>query len=356
MPRRKASTKDKQVSLKGQHLLKALVEIYIREGQPVGSKILAEESRISVSSATVRNLMADLEDKGYVTSPHTSAGRVPTAQGYRFFVDSLLEVGTISQKDLSRMTDKIDPDMTSQEIVESVSSSLSEITSLAGLVTLPRIDQLVMRHIEFLRLDESRALLILVLDDHEVQNRVIPTIRDYSEIELNEASNYLNHHFASQTLSAIHGKLVVSMKRDSENMDNLTKIVVEMAAKAFGPEERNDYVLSGQENLIELARSQALEDIRELFKVFALKGDLLYLLDRCMDTEGIHLYIGEESGHELFDDCSLVTSTYEKDGEPLGALGVIGPTRMAYDRIIPIVDSTARLLSAALNKSQVPNK
>lgn len=340
----------KEVSEKAKRLLKALVEKYIQEGQPVGSKILAEQSNLSVSPATIRNLMADLEEKGYLTSPHPSAGRIPTAMGYRFFVDSLLEMTPVAELDLSRLSANIDPDMTSEEMVTSVSNSLSEITNMAGLVTLPKLEQLVMRHLEFLRLDESRVLLILVMDDHEVQNRIIHTLRDYSEIELKEASNFLNYNFSGQSLTAIHSKLVVSMKTDSESMNSLMQVVMDIAEKAFSADQRNDYVLAGQENLFDLARSQALEDIRELFKAFSLKGDILNLLDRCVESDGIHLYIGEESGYELLDECSLVTSPYLKDGEPVGALGVIGPTRMAYDRIIPIVDTTAKLLSAALNK------
>ncbi|MDH5738047.1 MAG: heat-inducible transcriptional repressor HrcA, partial [Gammaproteobacteria bacterium] len=332
------------LSDKSRLLLKSLVEIYIQEGQPVGSKVLAESSELSVSPATIRNLMSDLEEKGYLISPHTSAGRVPTAQAYRLFVDVLLEKAPVSRQALRQMSEKIDPDMTSQEMVASVSSTLSELTNLAGLVMLPRIDQLVMRHIEFLRLDNRRVLLILVLDDHEVQNRVLHTRSDYTEISLREASNFLNHHFAGQMLSSIHYQLVRSMRKDSEHMDSLMQIVMEIAEKAFGPEHNNDYVLSGQENLVDMARDRALEDIRELFKVFSLKGDILHLLDRCMGRDGVHLYIGEESGYQLLDECSLVTASYGKEGEPLGALGVIGPTRMAYHRVIPIVETTARLL------------
>ena len=339
------------LSDKGRTLLKTLVEIYIRDGQPVGSKVLAEESDLSVSSATIRNIMSDLEDQGYLASPHTSAGRIPTAQGYRMFVDSLLQKAPVSDEDISHLSKKIDPDMTSQEIVESVSSTLSEMTSLAGLVMLPRIEQLIMRHIEFLRLEQNRVLLILVLDDHEVQNRVLQTRRAYTEIELKEASNFLNAHFSGNTLSSIQGRLVKSMRKDSERMDKLMQIVMEMAEKAFGPENRQDYVMSGQENLVDLARDRALEDIRDLFKAFSLKGDILHLLDRCMGEEGVHLYIGNESGYDLLGECSLVTSTYGKDGVPMGALGVIGPTRMAYGRVIPIVEATATLLTAALNRA-----
>ncbi len=337
------------LSEKAQYFLKALVETYIRDGQPVGSKTLSDHSALPVSPATVRNIMADLEERGFVASPHTSAGRVPTALGYRFFVDSLITVEPLASLDLENLSRHLDPDMSAQELVESASGMLSEITHMAGLVTLPRRDQTQLRHVEFLKLNDNRVLAILVLDDHEVQNRVIYTKDPYDEIALREAANFINQHFIGLSLNRIRGRLVNSMRDDQLNMNSLMETTLEVAEKTFSQEDESDFVVKGQENLIGLAQDQALEDIRELFRAFSLKSDILHLLDRCINTEGVQLFIGTESGYQLLDECSLVTAPYQVDGEQLGVLGVIGPTRMAYDRVIPIVDATARVLSAAMD-------
>ncbi|HIG41207.1 MAG: heat-inducible transcriptional repressor HrcA [bacterium] len=340
---------NQKVSPKGQILLKSLVETYIAEGQPVGSKTLSQSSDLSVSPATIRNVMADLEEKGYVSSPHTSAGRIPTALGYRFFVDSLLTVEPLDSIGIDRLTRQLDPDMTAHELVESASGMLSEVTHLAGVVTVPRREQIMLRHVEFLGLNDNRVLVILVLDDHEVQNRVIYTKEQYTEIQLKEASNFVNQSFVGQSMSRIRDHLISSMQKDRQNMNSLMQTTLEMAEKAFGHEEENDYVVAGQENLFDISQDNALADIRELFKAFSLKGDILHLLDRCMESNGMQLFIGQESGYEILDECSVVASPYHVEGELVGVLGVIGPTRMAYDRVIPIVNATARILSAALD-------
>ena len=241
------------LSAKGQILLKSLVEQYIVDGQPVGSKRLSESSDLGVSSATIRNVMADLEEKGFVSSPHTSAGRIPTPMGYRFFVDSLLKVEPLGQIDLKHLQAKFDPDMTAQELVQSASGMLSEVTHLAGVVTIPRRDQVTLRHVEFLSLNDSRVLAILVLDDHEVQNRVIYTENEYTEIQLKEATNFINQSFSGQSLSRIRDRIIVSMKTDRESMNGLMLTSLEMAEKAFTEEdEPNDYIVAGQENLFDL--------------------------------------------------------------------------------------------------------
>lgn len=331
---------------KSRILLKTLVEHYIAEGQPIASKTLADSASVSVSPATVRNIMADLEEKGYVSSPHTSAGRVPTALGYRFFVDTLIRVDPINTYDLASLNRLLDPDMSSKELAESASGILSEFTRMAGLVTIPRRDHVTLRHVEFLSLEGKRVLVILVLDDHEVQNRVIYTKQAYGEVQLREAANFINQHFAGEALGNIRDRLLSSMHSDRENMNSLMQTTLEVADQAFDREETSDFVVKGQENL--LATSQALDDIRQLFQAISMKGDILHLLDRCLDSDGVQLFIGNESGFEVLDECSVVTSPYRIDGELVGVLGVIGPTRMAYDRVIPIVDATARLLSAAL--------
>ena len=342
--------KPSELNNKSQILLKALVEQYILEGQPIPSKMLADSSTVSVSPATVRNVMSDLENLGYVTSPHTSAGRVPTNLGYRFFVDTLVKVNPLDTYDMASLNKSLDPDMTSQELIESASGLLSEFTRMAGLVTLPKRGQVTLRHVEFLSLEDNRVLVILVLDDHEVQNRVIYTREAYTEVQLREASNFINQNFSGEALGNIRDRLVSSMRSDRENMDSLMRTTLEVADKAFDREDISDFVVKGQENL--LVTNQALDDIRQLFQAISMKGEILHLLDRCMDTEGVQLFIGNESGYEVLDECSVVTSPYHVDGELVGVLGVIGPTRMAYDRIIPIVDVTARLLGAALDSNR----
>jgi len=341
-----------EVSSKGQILLKSLVEHYIADGQPVGSKTLSKTSEIKISPATIRGVMADLEGRGFVASPHTSSGRIPTVQGYRFFVDSLLTVEPLDSSGLQNINRHLDPDMTAPELVESVSGMLSEVTHLAGVVTIPRRGQIMLRHVEFLSLNDNRVLVILVLDDHEVQNRVIYTEEPYSDIQLKEASNFVNQSFVGQSLSHIRERLISSMQLDREDMNSLMQTTLEMAEKAFDQDEENDYVLAGQENLFDMSGGGALQDIRKLFKAFSLKGDILHLLDRCMESDGMQLFIGQESGYEILDGCSVVASPYHVDDELVGVLGVIGPTRMAYDRVIPVVDATARLLSAALDGSR----
>ena len=338
------------LSEKSQVLLKALVEQYISDGQPVASKKLADSASVSVSPATVRNIMSDLEELGYVSSPHTSAGRIPTALGYRLFVDTLIKVNAVDTYDLASLNRNLDPDMSSKELVESASGILSEFTRMAGLVTIPKRDQVTLRHVDFLSLEGNRVLVILVLDDHEVQNRVIYTKQTYTEMQLKEASGFINQYFVGELLGNIHDRLVALMRSDRENMNSLMQTTLEVADQAFDREEISDFVVKGQENL--LATNQALEDIRQLFKAISMKGDILHLLDRCMNSEGVQLFIGNESGYSVLDECSVVTSPYHVDGDLVGVLGVIGPTRMAYDRVIPIVDATARLLSAALETNR----
>lgn len=339
-----------ETNAKEQLLLKHLIEQYILDGHPVGSKTLADNPQLNVSSATIRNVMADLEAKGYVSSPHTSAGRIPTQQGYRLFVDNLLTLQPINRIDLTQVSRQLDPDMTAQELVESASGILSEVTQMAGLVTMPRRDRTILRHLEFLPLSDQRVLVILVLDDREVQNRVIQTEQTYSEAQLKEAANYLNQSFVGQDVTQIRRQLIESMQTDRDSMNSLMTLAIDIAEQSLpeDSESSGDYVLAGQENLLDLSPSTAIEDLRALFQAFSTKSDILDLLDRSMETEGIQLFIGHESGYQILDDCSVVTSAYQIDGQQVGVLGVVGPTRMPYQHIIPAVDVTARLLSAAL--------
>ena len=342
------------VGERAQQLLKMLVEHYLADGAPVASKTLASASDVTVSAATVRNVMADLEARGLVASPHPSAGKVPTHQGLRFFVDSLISVQPMDAKVVGRIRGGLDPDLTPNQLVESASQLLSGVTHMAGLVTVPRPEQVSLRQVEFLPLSGDRVLVVLVVNDREVQNRVIHTERDYDETELNQAANYINREFAGRSLLAIRNGVLDSMQRDKEHLDSVMQAALDVASKAFAPDEDDGepYVVSGESNLVESLAS--VEEVRELFDAFTRKGAIVHLLDRCLGTEGTQLFIGEESGYRLLDDYSLIAARYEVSGEVAGVLGVVGPTRMAYEKVIPVVDVTARLLGAAIDYDQRP--
>jgi heat-inducible transcriptional repressor len=349
-----ASTSQKPVpDERSQHLLKVLIQRYIREGHPVGSRTLSRDSGLDLSPATVRNVMADLEEMGLVRSPHTSAGRVPTPLGLRFFVDTLLTVEPPDNLEEERLRQRLDPDQDIADLLSKTSSLLSEVTRLAGVVTLPRRERLQLRHVEFLSLSERRVLVILVVNNREVQNRIIYTKRPYSASDLQQAANYLNSLFAGRDLLDAREQLLAEMRSARESMNQMMLAAIEMADKAFTSEEEgDDYVLAGQTNLMGFAELANMDKLRQLFDAFNEKQQILHLLDSALSADGIQIFIGEESGYRVLDECSIVTAPYEVDGQLVGVLGVIGPTRMAYDRVIPIVDLTARLLAAALKQRQ----
>lgn len=332
-------------------LLKLLVERYIDSGAPVASKQLALESDLNISSATVRNVMADLEAHGLVTSPHTSAGKVPTPRGLRFFVDSLIHVQPLDGAALARLRGELSPELTSTELVSTASSLLSGITSMAGLVTLPRPEIVTLRQVEFLPLSGQRVLVILVVNEKEVQNRIIRVHREFTDTELQQAANFINRHFAGTSLQRVRSGLLQSMEADKERMDAMMAEMLQVAATAFDPDQdhEGDYVVAGEGNLLNFVSGGDMDMVRSLFEAFGRKRDILHLLDRCLDADGVHLFIGEESGYRPFGDYSVVTAPYRVDGQLAGVLGVIGPTRMAYQQVIPVVDATARLLGAALH-------
>lgn len=340
------------ISERALHLFRALVERYIREGQPVGSRILARDAELDLSPATVRNVMADLEELGLLRSPHTSAGRIPTVKGYRLFVDSLLQVRRLREAEVERIKAQLDPDASTERLLENASSLLSDVTRLAGVVMLPFREQLAFRHVEFLPLTGNRVLIITVINEREVQNHIIHTQRAYEKSELEQAANYLNRHFAGKDLQTVRELLVSEMQDARERMNQLMMNVIETANQLFGEGHREmpdkDYVLAGETNLMSYAEMSDVEKLRQLFEAFNTKRDILHLLDQCLSTREVQIFIGEESGYDVLDECSVVTAPYKVDGEVLGVLGVIGPTRMAYDRVIPIVDVTARLLGSAL--------
>ncbi len=344
-----------ELNERSQHILKTLIECYIRDGHPVGSRTVAKDSGLDLSPATVRNVMMDLEEMGLVVSPHTSAGRVPTAKGYRYFVDTLLKLRPLDLQSSEAQTLKglIVPNNSLQGLISSVSTLLSGITHMAGVVTLPRRDHLTFRHIEFIPMSERRILVILVLSESDVENRIIHVDRDYTIEQLQEVANYINATFAgkSMNLYEIHKRLLEEMRRTKDSLHHLMQMVVEMAEKLFPHRVHSeDYVLDGQVNLMEFAELSDMDRLRLLFQAFHQKRDILYLLDQCMVSDGIQIFIGEESGYQVLDDCSVVASTYGVEDRVLGVLGVIGPTRMDYDRVISVVDVTAKLLGSALNQ------
>ncbi len=345
---------DEPLSERAQHCLKLLVNRYIRDGQPVGSRALTRDSLLDLSAASIRNVMADLEEAGYIQSPHTSAGRIPTDQGYRFFVDSLLSVRAGSGLDSEHLQIRLDTGQNTEALVDSASNLLSGLTHLAGVVTLPKRDSGAIRHIEFLPLSDRRILAILVLNDHEVQNRVIETDRDYSASELQQFGTYLSSEFAGKRVAKVRQALLAAMQADQQTMNQSMSAAITVAQELFSesPETGEDFVIKGETNLMTFAELSSVEKLKELFEAFGRKRDILHLLDRCLSADGVQIFIGEESGYQAFDGVSLVTSTYQSDDEVLGVLGVIGPTRMAYDRVIPIVDVTARLLGHALKPGQ----
>ncbi len=337
------------LSKRAQHLFKMLVERYISEGQPVGSRTLARDAGLELSPATIRNVMADLEEMGLIRAPHTSAGRMPTVRGYRLFVDTLLAVKQPLSSDIQRICKDLGAPRDIQSLMEKASTMLSEVTHLAGVVMLPRTEHRALTHVEFLPLSDNRVLAILVINNSEVQNRIIYTERSYSTAELQQAANYLNQAFKGRELKAVRDKLLNEMIGVREEMDRMMQAAIEMAQKALDPGEIcDDYVLSGQTNLMEVAKLADIDKLRQLFEAFNQKREILHILDQALNAQGIQIFIGEESGYKFLDDYSVVTSTYEADRQVLGVLGVIGPTRMSYERVIPIVELTAKVLGSAL--------
>lgn len=349
-----ADSREEGLSERAQHLLRALVQSYIREGQPVGSRALSRDSGLSLSSATIRNVMADLEELGFVSSPHTSAGRVPTDKGYRFFVDTLLQAHLPTEfsefSDLRRELER--PNDSARGLIATASQLLSSVTQLAGVVTLPVQQASELTQIEFLSLSDNRVLVVMVLNDREVQNRVIQLERRYGAEELRRAANFINEHCRGRSLDEVHGELIRQMQEAHEHLNALMMDAISMAQAVFadaGGREKIEYVMAGETNLMGFAELSRADKLRRLFEAFNEKRDILHLLDQSLRAEGVQIFIGQESGYQILDECSVVTAPYSTSDGVIGVLGVIGPTRMAYERVIPIVDMTARLLGSALN-------
>ena len=335
---------------RAQILLKTLMERYISDGQPVGSRVLQQYSGLDVSSATIRNTMADLEDLGLVSSPHTSAGRIPTGLAYRLFIDTMLVTKPLDGARIQQMEHQLQPDNPSRLIAQA-SNILSELTQFAGVVASPRREAITVRQIEFLRLGEKRVLLIIVMPDGEVENRVLLTEKDYSQSQLTEAGNFLNQNYIGCSFSQIREKLRGELHQLQRDMSALMA-----AALAAGDEaaakKADDYVISGEHKLLSVHDLSAdMNKLRGLFNLFEQKTELMQLLEAGRRGQGIHIFVGSESGLASLEECSVITAPYSADGKVVGTLAVVGPKRMDYQRVIPIVDITARLLGNALSQN-----
>ena len=341
---------------RAENVLKNLVETYIEQGQPVGSRTLSKLPALGVSPATVRNVMSDLEELGLITAPHTSAGRIPTSQGYRLFVDSMVRASNITQQAVAQLSEKFDKETDPEALLAHASDVLSELTQFAGVVVLPNQSVTRFHQLEFLPLSADRILAILVTEDGRVQNRVLNVQADFKENELIEAANFFNHRYKGSTLEEVRRKLIQDMQKDNDEMHRLNQTAM-MAASAIISEEdavgkgKKEVVLSGEQKLLDVPDLCQIETLQKLFDAFKTKRDLLNLLDRSMKADGVSVFIGEESGYSALGECSVIASPYEIEGKIIGTLGVIGPTRMAYNDVISVVDITAKLLGKSLSNA-----
>ena len=334
---------------RAQILLKTLVDRYISDGQPVGSRALQQFSGLEVSSATIRNVMSDLEEMGLVASPHTSAGRVPTALGYRLFIDTLMVVQPLDSTRMQQLENQLQPDYPSRLLAQA-SNLLSELTHFAGVVATPKRSIFIVRQIEFLRLSEKRVLLIIVTPDGEVENRVLLTYKDYTQSQLTEAGNFLSQHYADCPFQDIHPRMQSELHQLQHDMSALMSAAM-AASDAAMARKNEDYVISGERNLLHINDlSSNVKLLRGLFDVFEQKTELLQLLDVSRHAPGVHIFVGSESGLAGLDECSVVSAPYAADGQVVGTLAVVGPKRMNYEKVVPIVDITAKLLSNALSQ------
>ncbi len=342
---------DTELNARARHLLRTLVGRYIDQGRPVGSRNLARHSGLNLSPATVRNVMADLEDAGFIHAPHTSAGRVPTVQGYRFFVDTLVTLNPLASQTSEEIEEKLKDTHPVSHVIDEASEVLSMLTNFVGVVTVPKREGFGFRRIDFVPIDRRQLLAILVFQDGEVENRIVETDREYGASELERAANYLNREYAGSSLREIKQRLVDDLVQARQEMDELMRAAIELARSAFGPGADQDVVVAGQTRLMGYEDLSDVEKLKTLFDAFQEKREILDLLQRCVDCDGVQLFIGEESESEALQPCSLVGAPYQFQGRVVGVLGVIGPTRMAYDRVISVVDTTAKILSAVLNQT-----
>lgn len=339
------------VNERAQHFLKVLIERYIRDGEPVGSRTLAHDAGMDLSPATIRNIMADLENVGLVTSPHTSSGRVPTVNGYRMFIDSLVTLKHPNKDEIHNLKKQLANDQSSPATFESASRILSNVTHMAGVVMMPRREHVSFLHIEFLPLSGDKVMVILVTKSGEVLNRIIKSKRRYSASELEQVANYINTTYSGFTLSRVRESMIKEMRRAKADVNRIMNRAIEMTEHVLEPVDvEGGFLIAGQTNLMNFSELSNMQKLRELFDAFNEKHEIVQLLDGCLHADGVQIFIGEESGYTHLETCSVVTAPYEINNEVVGVLGVIGPKRMEYDRVIPVVDVTAKLLSTALKQ------
>jgi heat-inducible transcriptional repressor len=334
---------------RAQLLLRHLINSYTQDGQPVGSRSLAEISGLDLSSATIRNIMARLEEMGLVDSPHTSAGRIPTVAGYRFFIDSMMEIGHLEDSATQAISSSLSGNKTSSDLIHSASEILSRFTHLAGIVSLTHTAPAEVRHIEFIKLSERRVLVILVINKDDVHNKVIEVNRDYSERELHQAAQTLCRYLIGRSFENARKLLLEELSELRSDVNSIMETVLDAMQEVCNLSVHDDLLTSGESNLFQYAELTDINKLRNLFNVFNEKTELLKLLDGCTSASGVEIFIGSESGYSVLSDCSIIGAPYHVKGEIVGVLGVIGPTRIAYERVIPVVDITAKLLTSALN-------
>ena len=342
-------TKINLPSDRAKKILSAIIDNYIEEGIPVGSKKIATYDRFNLSPATIRNVMSDLENLGFLSSPHTSSGRIPTPKGYRFFIDRLLQLQPVANDQFTSIQETVSQTKSnSKDLATNVSSTLSAITQLAGIVTVPKKQESILKEIDFIPLSEKRILAIVVINDAEVENKILQMKRSYTREELQISSNYLNQNYVGKSFEYIKDDLVKQIEETSELAQSLMNNIVNIADEVLKTQRTEEYVVSGENRLMDFDELSDIKKLKELFQVFNEKQLLLQLLDKSISTSNIQIFIGEESGYKLLDNCSLITAPYTNEEGSIGVLGVIGPTRIAYQKVIPIVDITAKLLSQSL--------
>ena len=342
-------TEKYELDERAQLLLRQLINSYTRDAKPVGSKKLAQLSGLDVSSATIRNIMARLEDMGLVDSPHTSAGRIPTEAGYRFFIDSLLQVDNLEVSAQQLISDSFSSDKTSSDLIHSAGDILSRVTHLAGIVSLTHTAPAEVRHIEFMKLSDRRVLVILVINKDDVHNKVIHVERDYSDLELHRAAQTLSRYLIGRSFESAREILLQELSELRSDVNSIMQTVLDAMQEVCNLSGHDDLLTSGESNLLQYTELTDINKLRGIFNVFNEKTDLLKLLDGCTSANGVEIFIGSESGYSVLSDCSVVGAPYQVKGEIVGVIGVIGPTRIAYERVIPVVDVTAKLLTSALN-------
>jgi len=341
--------KNKTPSDRAKQILSAIIDNYIEEGTPIGSKKLSSYNRFNLSSATIRNVMSDLEDLGFIASPHTSAGRIPTSKGYRFFIDRLLEYQPVDSNEIASIKDTVSQTKSSnKDLATNVSTTLSAITQLAGIVTVPKKHKSTLKEIDFIPLSEQRVLAIVVINDSEVENKILQMKRNFSRDELQISANYLNQNYVGRSFEYIKNNLLTQLKETSALANSLMNDIINIADELLTNQNKDEYVVTGKNQLLDFEELSDMNQLKELFDAFNEQQLLLQLLDKSMSSSNIQIFIGQESGYKIFDNCTLITAPYTNEVGSVGVLGVIGPTRIAYQRVIPIVDVTAKLLSQSL--------